>query len=466
MKKFLITLLVAALLASALVFSASAAGYQETAEQLSELGLLQGSDGDFQLGRQPTRAEAITMLVRLLGLEEEARSGEYSHPFTDAPDWASPYIAIAYELGYTTGATETTFEPQGICSSQMYVTFVARALGYSDDDVATTLWAESLDFGKAIGIIDDILLSDASFMRGHMAVVSYLALSVRPASGMYDTLLQKLVDDGAVDAADAARQLERFALIDEFLQIGSELQDVTSIAMVCEMSMDMTMMGMTIPMYVFLDAKVIVDDFDLDCAMAMEMSAPNTDGEMETQSTEMYMTDGYIYVSAEGEKVKMPLDSALGGMSMEDLLAMTDLAESLAPVAVYPSYMISSITKGTAGAGLTLYTVEFSSDVFNGLVAQIFGMLGDVGMGELGGLDGIYVDNVVVKFYTRPTGELNRMQLSADMAMSIMGFDAYASMDFDYSIYAKGADVIIEFPDDLDEYIELDVLHEMMQDLV
>lgn len=55
---------------------------QDAAEALYQLGLFQGTgknaDGSpkFDLDRAPTRAEAVTMLVRLLGKETEAKSSE------------------------------------------------------------------------------------------------------------------------------------------------------------------------------------------------------------------------------------------------------------------------------------------------------------------------------------------------------------------------------------------------------
>lgn len=66
-----------------------------------------GTDSDgapvFELGRAMTRSEAVTMLVRLLGRENEALSGKWETPFTDVPAWAEPYVGLAYENGLTTG---------------------------------------------------------------------------------------------------------------------------------------------------------------------------------------------------------------------------------------------------------------------------------------------------------------------------------------------------------------------------
>ena len=60
-----------------------------------------------------TRREMAVMLVRALGLGELAKAdADAALPFTDVTAQRG-YIAIAYEIGMTTGTTETTFEPDG-----------------------------------------------------------------------------------------------------------------------------------------------------------------------------------------------------------------------------------------------------------------------------------------------------------------------------------------------------------------
>ena len=78
----------------------------QAAQLLCEAGLFRGvgtnTDGtpEFDLDRAPTRAEAVTMLVRMLGQESLALAAYediFFCPFSDVADWAKPYIAYAYE---------------------------------------------------------------------------------------------------------------------------------------------------------------------------------------------------------------------------------------------------------------------------------------------------------------------------------------------------------------------------------
>ena len=69
--------------------------------------------GKFRPRDAITRREMAVMLVRAIGLGELAKAdADAALPFADVTAQRG-YIAIAYEIGMTTGATETTFEPDG-----------------------------------------------------------------------------------------------------------------------------------------------------------------------------------------------------------------------------------------------------------------------------------------------------------------------------------------------------------------
>ena len=117
MKKRVLCLILTLVMIFALVPSAAAASDEaaEAAEALYELGLFKGtgtnSDGTpiFDLDKTPTRNQAIIMLVRLLGKEEEAKAGTWKIPFTNVADAMRPYIGYAYTNGLTNGYTATTY---------------------------------------------------------------------------------------------------------------------------------------------------------------------------------------------------------------------------------------------------------------------------------------------------------------------------------------------------------------------
>lgn len=202
MKHFLRTALAGVVLVGTLAVSAAAADFTGCADQLQALGLFHGSEQGYELDRAPTRAEAAVMLVRLLGEEQDALAFEYDAPFTDLDSWQQPYVQYLYDNGLTTGVSATAFAPEEPCSAQMYAAFLLRALGYTEAGVDFT-YDSVLDFAGQAGLYDPAAIDTADFLRDDVAAASYTVLSL-PVKGSGQTLLDRLVEDGAVDAQAAA----------------------------------------------------------------------------------------------------------------------------------------------------------------------------------------------------------------------------------------------------------------------
>jgi hypothetical protein len=171
------------------------------AEKLKALGLFQGvgtnQDGstNFDLARKPSRTEALVMLIRLLGKDNEATSGSWAHPFTDVPKWADNYVGYAYGNKLTNGISATEFGT-GTASYQMYLTFVLRALGYSDKGGLDFTWDMPDDLALSIGIMAQGIHHE-NFLRADVVLVSEAALNAMLKDDS-NTLLDKLIEDGAV----------------------------------------------------------------------------------------------------------------------------------------------------------------------------------------------------------------------------------------------------------------------------
>lgn len=182
----------------------SAVGVRDTsteevmAQDLKVLGLFQGvSDTEFELDRAPTRIEAIIMLIRVLGKDKDALSGKSSHPFTDVPDWADSYVGYAYENGLSNGTSATTFGEED-ASAEMYVTFILRALGYSDKNGEDFVWSNPFSLAREIGIIPNGT-DTTNFLRADVVLVSYAALNACIKNND-TTLAEKLISEGVFTA--------------------------------------------------------------------------------------------------------------------------------------------------------------------------------------------------------------------------------------------------------------------------
>lgn len=198
MKRFL-SFILALTLAVSLVPSAFAASDEavQAANALHTLGLFNGTGTDangnpiYDLDRAPTREEAITMLIRLMGKESDAKGYNWEMPFTDVSGWAKPYVGAAYSWGLTSGTSETTFGGKQKVSAMQYLTFVLRALDYEDG--TDFQWDKAWKLSDEIGLTSGQYTSDRSMTRGDVAIISLKALSI---SNKYNwTLLEQLLNE-------------------------------------------------------------------------------------------------------------------------------------------------------------------------------------------------------------------------------------------------------------------------------
>ena len=193
MKKTLFRLFLTLLTVLCLTPAALAAddNASEAAQTLYELGLFRGTgtndDGTpvFALEQTPTRNQAVIMLVRLLGKEQEALNGSWTLPFTDVPagSTAWPYIGYAYANGLTNGTTATTYSGTNPIRANQYITFVLRAMGYvsGEDFEVGTAWELSDALGITKGRYN--AANTADFIRADVASISANALSASLKGG-------------------------------------------------------------------------------------------------------------------------------------------------------------------------------------------------------------------------------------------------------------------------------------------
>lgn len=153
---------------------------ENAAQNLFNMNLFQGVGQDaygnpnFDLNRQPTRLEAVTMLVRLLGKESEAKALPYTAPFTDVDAWAKPYVNYAYQNGLVNGTSATTYGSSDKVTPSQYLTFILRSLGYSSStDFA---WDRAWELSDKIGITSGQYDKNSYFSRGDVAIISNNAL--------------------------------------------------------------------------------------------------------------------------------------------------------------------------------------------------------------------------------------------------------------------------------------------------
>ena len=171
------------------------------AQQLNQLGLFRGAgtnaDGsvNYDLDRQPNRAEAITMLIRALGAGDQEGTTK-QHPYQDVPTWANGAVSYARKYDLTRGISATEFGAKSPVTTAMYLTFMLRALGYQDgtDFVWNSPWETAVQAGILPAQADW-----ATLTRGELVEITAAALFAQHKT-TGQPLWERLVSSGAFTA--------------------------------------------------------------------------------------------------------------------------------------------------------------------------------------------------------------------------------------------------------------------------
>mgnify|MGYP002802526165 CR=1 FL=1 len=393
-------------------------------------------------------------------VEESTAAKDYVFPFTDMDngyEWAKPYVAWLYNEGLTSGATATTFEPGNKCTAQQYTTFLMRALGYSDAAGGDFTYDNAIAFATEKGVVDAYNMDADNFLRDDVVAMSYTALSAAPKSGETD-LLTKLVNEGAIEAETAAPVQQTFTTLRNFNKAYEAVAATTSADATADFTMNMSVADATVDASGKFDVQVKADPANLaDMQMAMtgslSMSIPATDGaEAATLELpmEMYVQDGVSYTNVMGVKVKqdLDLDSALKGIDLQALADMNTV----------PLCMLDSISQD----GNT-YKMSYNSEAFNGLFAEIFSQITDqIEITDEMKAQGITEDMFKISVdltkadveMTFKDGGLYDQKADMAMTMDMMGEQVSANIVMNMSATAVGDAVTVEYPSDLDTYVD------------
>lgn len=451
MKRKMRMVLASVLVVASLAMTAGAASYDNCADRLSDLGLFRGTGDGYALDRAPTRGEAATMLVRLLGKEAEAQELEYTAPFTDLANWQKPYVQYLYDNDLTNGITETIFDPDSACSAQMYTTFLLRALGYSDAAGGDFTYSGAVDFGESIGLVDIANCNETNFLRDHVAAMSLTALNTAVKGDADTKLLEKLVADGAVDQTAAADMLTFFDNYDAYVAASAAMSDETKMDVTADVQATVDVDGqqvmtLAMPMEMKMDMDLEhMDQSQISMTGAINLTMDESlvaDGEQSSISQDVayYYADGVYYMDMGGQKVKMD-------MSFEDALAqMGDMANMTETSTSEPICLIDSIT--TSG---DVMTVTYSAAGMSNLVDDV---LASMGMDEAAtGVDFNMGD--VTSSVTIENGVIRSMSMTAVINMGIEEMVMTMNMSMDMDINEVGDGVTVDIPADLDSYTDI-----------
>ena len=449
MKRFLSLFCTLLVLCAALCATAAASDYDAVAQELSAIGMFRGTGESFELDREPTRAEAAVMLVRLYGAEEQARAdyanGTIAHPFTDVPDWTAPYVAWLYTNGLTKGVTETTFCSADVCTDLNYATFLLRALGYQDG--VDFVYSDALSFAEELGFYNAEVFA-GPFLRDDLAALTYQALATGVKSG--DTyLLAQLIANGAVDADAAQPMTEK---MDAWYSLSKRLRE-EALAVECNTVMD-------------CDAHLVLND-----TVAQDMSMKSTvytalidDGETlqyaEVTETEymglpatsaIYVKDGWMYTAV--YLCQMPLAQYKNPFTL-DSIDEEELDADGETVALSTDGGILALEDITVEnkSGNTVYTLIMGNV---NLEPDVEDVSGDMDLEAMGEIISYEVEDIKTVYTFDANGQLLTSHVSYSLYVELVSYETgepehmclEAHYDITVTYTAWNENVKIDFPD-------------------
>ena len=139
--------------------------------------------GDLGLEKKITRAEFSTIIIRMLGYEAKPFNPKAEISFKDLSKkhWAYMPVRMSASLGYIKGYADKKFKPSNNITYAEAITIMVRILGY--DDKLEGKWPDNyVNKAKGIGITKNLdVVSKRAITRGDIAVlvVDSMAVEIR-----------------------------------------------------------------------------------------------------------------------------------------------------------------------------------------------------------------------------------------------------------------------------------------------
>ena len=179
MKKVLSFVLVLSMILGSfgMAFATDYAGsdYEDAITMLTTLGVVEGyTDGTFKPEKVVTRAEAATMIIKAMDLQDYAVG---KAAFTDMEGhWANPFVAYAVSLGFVKGNTDGTFAPDAAVTSDQMITMLVQALGYEAQYLVGGYPGAFVNQAKTLGMLEGVKSGSQGATRGEVAQLIYNTL--------------------------------------------------------------------------------------------------------------------------------------------------------------------------------------------------------------------------------------------------------------------------------------------------
>jgi hypothetical protein len=177
-----------AAVASAAVFSdTKGTKYQTPVDALSQLGIVTGyPDGTIKPDQTITRAEFCAIAVRELGLSSDVAPMGTRFSDVDATHWAGGLINVAVGQGLVKGYPDGTFKPDNPVTYAEAITILVRMLGYGPAMDESTWPAPYLAKAAELGVTANVSVKPSDpAPRGDVFMMAYNSLDAKVMKQTY-----------------------------------------------------------------------------------------------------------------------------------------------------------------------------------------------------------------------------------------------------------------------------------------
>lgn len=159
--------------------------YAEAVNELVSKKIINGyENGEFRPQKTLTRAEAAVFLCKMNGnfsvSEADTRFSDVGEGF----EWASGYINKAVKLGIVSGMGDGTYNPEGTLTAEQFITMIIRWLGLENNaqNRAGEYWADGyVKAAKDVALTDGVSIKNFSegISRADASVIANKALKIK-----------------------------------------------------------------------------------------------------------------------------------------------------------------------------------------------------------------------------------------------------------------------------------------------
>lgn len=177
-------------------------------------------DNTFRPGNSVTRAEFCKIVVAMLDKETQAKSTPPTSNFDDVNKvaWCIPYVNYLTGNDIIKGYADATFKPTKVITYAEAVTIICRILGYNEEDIGYSWPTNYITQAGVLGLTNEKLSASSSVTRAIMAGIVNNALFTCINGQSDKTFLETIDYDAIQNTVVPVKASKNYSTADAYLE--------------------------------------------------------------------------------------------------------------------------------------------------------------------------------------------------------------------------------------------------------